>query len=106
MTRTELTLVVRRHNRLRLVILSVSVVAAVILPIANIALRLPAVVILSLFLGVPVLGFVAGYLVLRTCGPRCPHCAEYLGLEKLRFYDVTQTGRCSKCGKEVVDGDF
>ncbi len=103
MTRVELTAAVRRCNQLRMLILSVLAVAVVGVPIVNVVLRLPAPVVLGVFFGVPVVGFPLSYIVLRLYGVRCPHCAEYLGLEKRRFYDVTKTGRCRKCGGKVVD---
>lgn len=102
MTRAQLTTAVRRHNRIRTLILSVLAVAVIGVPIANMLLRLPAAVVLGLFFGVPAVGFGLAYVVLRVYGVRCPHCTEYLGLEKPRFYDVAKTGRCRKCGREVV----
>jgi len=83
--------------------LSFCVVAVVGVPIVNVILRLPASVVLGLFVGASAVGFPLSYLVLRVYGLRCPHCSEYLGLEKPRFYDVTKTGRCRKCGGEVID---
>lgn len=103
MTRVELTTAVRRCNQLRGLILNVLVVAVIGVPIFSAVLRLPAAVVLGAFFGVPVIGFPLSYVVLRVYGVRCPHCAEYLGLEKPRFYDVTKTGRCRKCGGKVVD---
>lgn len=43
------------------------------------------------------------FVLLRRFGVRCPHCQAFLGREKKKFYDVTVTGRCRKCGKGVVD---
>lgn len=43
------------------------------------------------------------FIVLRRLGIKCPYCQAILGMEKKKFYDVTKTGRCRKCGKTVID---
>jgi len=103
MTRTELSRAIRRHALYRDAILWIMAAAVFGTPVMNILLGIPPAIFLAIFFGVPALGFIGGFLVLRRFGVRCPHCGGYLGLEKKRFYDVTKAGRCRACGMEVID---
>jgi hypothetical protein len=103
MTRTELSRTIRRHALYRDSILWIIAAAVFGTAVVNILFGIPPGILISIFFGVPALGFICGFFVLRRFRARCPYCGGYLGLEKKRFYDVTKTGRCRACGTEVID---
>ena len=114
MTRTELTAALRRLDRYRAWILGFALVVMLGFPWIGFYVTIRPgysketqgnfVVLLALSaLVVPVCALVLCFILLRRIGVRCPHCQAFLGMEKKRFYDVTVTGRCRKCGESVID---
>jgi hypothetical protein len=114
MTRAELTCVVRRYNRYRTWLLNFALMIMLGAPWIGVYVTMRPgyspdkqgdfVMLLALSaLVVPLLVLGLLFLVLRRLGIRCPHCQSFLGLEKKKFYDVTVTGRCRKCGRSVID---
>ena len=114
MTRTELTSAVRRHNRYRVWLVNLALVALFGFPSLGIYVTtrpgysperygglVVALDICALVIPICALGLT--WLVLRRYGVRCPHCQAFAGLEKPRVYDVTVTGRCRQCGKILLD---
>lgn len=114
MTRAELTWAVRRQNHYRAWLLNIALAVMLGFPWIGVYVTMrPSyspvkqgdfVVLLALSaLIIPILILGFSFFVLRRIGIRCPHCQSFLGLEKKKFYDVTVTGRCRKCGRSVVD---
>jgi len=114
MTQAELTRAVSRLNRYRTWSLKIALVVMLGFPWIGVYVTMRPgyspekqgdfVVLLALSaVIIPILILFVSFLLLRRIGIRCPHCQSHLGLEKKKFYDVTVTGRCRKCGRSVVD---
>lgn len=52
---------------------------------------------------IPLFGFSVVSFVGKKFGVFCPKCGAALGREKPKFYDITKTLRCRRCGERVVD---